>query len=142
MEPGCGVQPNTSNLEHSKPMKVVFKVDRPPDVWAKLNETGPCGYSKSIKVLADVEVFNVPMSRRSHTNRKCSSSDKEGSGGSPVPPWVSDKDKWHAFCKAIRDANNLVIEVGSRQVCTNCVVPYVSSVAVNRSALARMSIKL
>ena len=57
-------------------------------------------------------------------NRKCKGSIKEGSGRPTIPTKEMDElDKWNSICYAIREAANLAIEVGARQVSTNHLVP-------------------
>ncbi|MDP7560281.1 MAG: hypothetical protein QF745_07050, partial [Planctomycetota bacterium] len=93
-----------------------------------INENGPCGRLQRMTVKEEVEIFYVPISRRSHMKRKCHPSDQEGSGKPSVCVHdVSIVDKWHSICSAIRDAGNLAIEVGAKIASTISTIPIVES---------------
>ena len=95
-----------------------------PNDQARMNEPGPCGRSKSIRVMTEVDIFYTPVTRRSHMRRKCSDGSKESTGHEPVRPTVvPDREKWHKLCIAIRDAGNLAIELGSQRFSTNYLIP-------------------
>ena len=90
----------------------------------RLNEPGPCGLKLSIQINPEVEIAYVTIPRRAHMRRRSAVAGREGTGHDPVPSKeMPEREKWHKLCLAIRDAGNLVIEMGSRRVSTNSLIP-------------------
>ena len=91
----------------------------------RLNEPGPCGRKLSIQIDPEVEIAYVTIPRRAHMRRRSSVDGREGNGRSTgqSPKEVSDREKWHNSCIAIRDAGNLAIELGSQRLSTNAIIP-------------------
>ena len=73
----------------------------------------------------EVEIAEITIPRRAHMRRSSSADGREGTGYVPdgPPKEVSDREKWHNLCIAIRDAGNLAIEMGSQPFSTNSIVP-------------------
>ena len=90
----------------------------------RLNEPGPCGLKLSIQINPEVEIAYVTIPRRAHMRRRSAVAGREGTGHDPVPSKeMPEREKWHKLCLAIRDAGNLAIEMGSRRVSTNSLIP-------------------